>query len=315
MAKNVLKKVGIKGVDQKILWSRAAGRCSMCKKILTFNPVGADPATLGEMAHIVAAIKTEARGRSTLSVVDRSKYSNLILLCPNHHTEIDKDEKKYSIEFLHKIKVEHEMWVTEKLGNSEPTPDELVYSDLIDTIEEQLQLSSWDIFIDGAVRDILHVNCFNARGVLNAKLLGTIWPSVKPALKSSIKNVLTAYNDYLINFEQHMDEKSGSKGEYFGPDYSYKCGGRDPHTYRQLADEADKWSNMNYVLLCNYVVYLNEFCNAVRKFSNPMFYRIHGDFLIKDSLGYRHNMQNTICRPTKEDVKKMQIAVQKKIYE
>lgn len=97
----------------KILWGRSGNRCAICKLELT--PDG-DKETLGEMAHIVAKSKDGPRGDSPLSLKDRDKYKNLILLCPTHHSHIDKNFHDWSVQKLHHIKSEHEAWVSEQLN-------------------------------------------------------------------------------------------------------------------------------------------------------------------------------------------------------
>jgi hypothetical protein len=97
--------------DIKILWGRSGNRCAICKLELT-----ADGAmeTLGEMAHIVGQSQNGPRGNHDLT--DRDTYDNLILLCPTHHVEIDKNHAAWPIERLRAIKADHEAWVSEQLG-------------------------------------------------------------------------------------------------------------------------------------------------------------------------------------------------------
>lgn len=97
----------------KILWGRSGNRCAICKLELT--PDG-DKETLGEMAHIVAKSKDGPRGTSEQNSTQRDSYKNLILLCPTHHTDIDKNHQDWSVEKLLRIKSEHEAWVTEQLN-------------------------------------------------------------------------------------------------------------------------------------------------------------------------------------------------------
>jgi len=98
----------------KILWGRSGNRCTVCKLELT--PDG-EKETLGEMAHIVARSADGPRGGSSLSSNDRDKYSNLILLCPTHHAEIDKNFSDWTVTKLIEIKAKHEAWVSEQLNN------------------------------------------------------------------------------------------------------------------------------------------------------------------------------------------------------
>ncbi|MDP2863803.1 MAG: HNH endonuclease [Desulfobacterales bacterium] len=70
--------------------------------------------TLGEMAHIVGQSQNGPRGNHDLT--DRDSYDNLILLCPTHHVEIDKNFTAWPVEGLRAIKADHEAWVSEQLG-------------------------------------------------------------------------------------------------------------------------------------------------------------------------------------------------------
>lgn len=94
--------------DSRLLWARAAGRCSICRVEL----VSAGRALLGEMAHIVARRPAGARGDDPLPVDQRDAYENLMLLCPNHHTEVDSDAARWPVPLLQRTKREHEDWVT-----------------------------------------------------------------------------------------------------------------------------------------------------------------------------------------------------------
>lgn len=80
--------MAIKEKDIKKLWGLAAGRCSRpgcdesCIRFLS-----SDPTVIGEMAHVIAHSPVGPRGSATGGA---DTYENLILLCPTHHTEIDK---------------------------------------------------------------------------------------------------------------------------------------------------------------------------------------------------------------------------------
>lgn len=98
----------------KILWGRSGNRCAICKLELT--PDG-EKETLGEMAHIVARSSDGPRGGTSLPSNERDKYTNLILLCPTHHSEIDKNFTDWPVTKLSEIKARHEAWVSEQLNN------------------------------------------------------------------------------------------------------------------------------------------------------------------------------------------------------
>jgi hypothetical protein len=58
----------------------------------------------GEICHIRALRPKGPRYDMSQTDEDRNSFANLILLCANHHKEIDSDEQKYSVEFLLKMK-------------------------------------------------------------------------------------------------------------------------------------------------------------------------------------------------------------------
>jgi hypothetical protein len=101
---------------RKILWTRAADRCAICRCKLTKDPRHSNDreAVLGMECHIVARGKKGPRsGPITPNELD--DYRNLILLCPTHHKEVDDQPAEYTIERLREIKREHEEWVDETL--------------------------------------------------------------------------------------------------------------------------------------------------------------------------------------------------------
>ena len=108
----------------KLLWSNAAGRCSFagCNERLTVEQVDhSAPYTLGEMAHIKGRNKGSNRYDEAQTDQQRDIYENLILLCPNHHTLIDKpeNEKVYTVDVLMKMKIDHEASISRRLDSTE----------------------------------------------------------------------------------------------------------------------------------------------------------------------------------------------------
>jgi hypothetical protein len=99
-------------LDIKLLWGRSGNRCAICK--MELSPSG-DKYTLGEMAHIVGRSVDGPRGKENLPFDERDSYANLILLCPTHHSEIDKDSDNWSRSKLLGQKSKHEQWVASQL--------------------------------------------------------------------------------------------------------------------------------------------------------------------------------------------------------
>src|SRR5215831_10466281 len=98
--------MSITAKDLKVLWSRAAGRCSICRIVLTHDSLHrSESYPVGEQAHIVAESENGPRGQSILLPEERDSYFNLILLCPTHHREIDTRAgciSLYGIATMHK---------------------------------------------------------------------------------------------------------------------------------------------------------------------------------------------------------------------
>jgi hypothetical protein len=122
--------------DIKILWAKAAGRCAMlgCRAhlVLASSPdVPSANVLVGEGCHIVAEEEKGPRGLSSLSLTDRNRYPNLILLCRNHHAVIDGDVEAWPIERLHQLKADHELWVETQLVDESEIAGDAVYSALI----------------------------------------------------------------------------------------------------------------------------------------------------------------------------------------
>ncbi|WP_157775761.1 HNH endonuclease [Hartmannibacter diazotrophicus] len=132
----------------KMLWGRAAARCSLptCRKHLVLDDTEVDdPALIGDMAHIVAESEDGPRGISPLKLDDRNRYSNLILLCKNHHKEIDDQYITWTVDRLHEIKNQHESWVREFLPDYDniKVRDDIIYADYIDEWSSLCHLKEW----------------------------------------------------------------------------------------------------------------------------------------------------------------------------
>ena len=95
--------------DYKRLFARSGNRCAFPKCPAS---IVHEDTLLGEVAHIKGLNVGSARHDRTQTPEERNAYSNLILLCPNHHTIIDDDEVSYTVERLHSIKTTHEALAT-----------------------------------------------------------------------------------------------------------------------------------------------------------------------------------------------------------
>lgn len=105
---------------KKIIWGQFAGRCAICKEKVIHENESGDKSLFGEVAHIIGEKNGSARFSNVLDTEYRNNEENLMLLCANHHTIIDKNENvsEYTVEKLHQIKDEYLDWLESSLAQS-----------------------------------------------------------------------------------------------------------------------------------------------------------------------------------------------------
>src|SRR3954451_4637646 len=149
--------MAIKEKDIKLLWGRSGNRCAICRIELSFDALHSSARfPMGEQAHIVAKETEGPRGHSILTQEERDSYSNLILMCPTHHTLIDKAVDDYPTEKLHIIKGQHELFVQSTLSgttDSRAVAHNLIYASLIDAAVESLKLEDWNVWTSWLLAD------------------------------------------------------------------------------------------------------------------------------------------------------------------
>jgi hypothetical protein len=110
--------------DLKLLWGLAAARCGYpgCRKPLIKEATERDrEAVIGKIAHIISISPNGPRHDPTMKAVDfLNSYDNLLLLCGNHHDEVDAQEATFTVETLRQWKAKHEAWVFSRLQQAMP---------------------------------------------------------------------------------------------------------------------------------------------------------------------------------------------------
>ncbi|AWH86328.1 hypothetical protein HYN59_14965 [Flavobacterium album] len=81
-----------------------------------FQNVGDSDFHIAEMAHIIAASGDGPRSSVVLSPVDKGSFENLILLCPNCHTKIDKAESEFPDNLIRRWKSDHSLKISRQFG-------------------------------------------------------------------------------------------------------------------------------------------------------------------------------------------------------
>lgn len=112
-----MSKISIK--TSKVIWSNSGGQCAICKQKLT-KKVDNKHLVLGQECHIRSPKKNGPRFSKTYLGSKLNEPENLILLCRDHHKEIDDFPQKYPVEYLQKIKKDHEESMQNNYNNKYP---------------------------------------------------------------------------------------------------------------------------------------------------------------------------------------------------
>lgn len=109
--------MAITSKTRKELWAKSGNRCAICKKELVHQISQEDGSfIIGDECHIISSSIDGPRYKP--GIEDYDSYDNLLLLCKNHHREIDENCTSYTEELLHYIKTSHENRVKETLDSS-----------------------------------------------------------------------------------------------------------------------------------------------------------------------------------------------------
>lgn len=279
----------MKEQDIKLLWGRAAERCSFpgCgTKLSNDKERSTESFPLGEQAHIVGPKPSSPRSDSNLTPEERESYYNRILLCPNHHTLIDKDPEEYTIEKLHLFKDKHEDWVEHTLSatkDSMETATSVIYTDLIDATVEACQFDNWDNWASRAIStnmtwdEAAHQRLFEFYN----KMLGAIWPKSLPELECALKRLTHEIYEAISKFVEHCEPDKHHEG-ILVEDRFYKSRGwiEDHNRYQELLREYETWQHECNRHLIEATKAANWVAEVVRQNINPLFFATKGKFFL-----------------------------------
>jgi hypothetical protein len=252
-----------------------------CRKTLSHKTPGGSQYPLGEQAHIVAKESEGPRGQSNLTAEERDRYSNLILLCSEHHRVIDNDVAFFSVERLHLIKQEHEQWVEETLGaprDPRQLAIEAIYATLIDSAVDLCGLSEWEDWSFGALSPMLQWPAERVEAVhaFRKRTLAAPWPGTLVEIEAALQTLAIAMHQAARVFMRHSELADST---YRSVQF-YKIDRWDPPLYRSLLADWERWTD-----LCDDWVYeatraANWLADAVRRHLNPLFFAKEGKFLV-----------------------------------
>lgn len=140
----------------KRLFALSTNRCAFPTCI---SPIIAPSGSvIGKICHINARSKGGPRYDAKQSDEERNSFANLVLMCGNHHDQIDKQPELYTAEVLREIKANHE-----KKGRIEIQPNDSVFATVLLNDYRQINITnnSGKVIVNspGAVQaDTVHIN-------------------------------------------------------------------------------------------------------------------------------------------------------------
>jgi len=271
--------------DIKLLWGRSGNRCAICRTELTHDAATVTVSfTLGEQAHIVGEKLSAARGQSPLTDEERNSYHNLILLCPNHHTEIDKNQTDWPVEKLHQVKSIHELWVSETLSNQvdqRKLANEIAIASTIDAAIMLCQLENWTNWTCNAYAPDPQwpENLINDIFQYRQKIIVStpLWNPEYQELKRATITLSIALHLAAQKFQKHCIHE----GDVLIPDKFYRNSRKYDVDLKAYLD----WLDDCYEFLRLATKAANWFADCVRNQINPLFFAEKGKFLIIEFSG------------------------------
>jgi hypothetical protein len=257
---------------QKMLWGRAAARCAFptCRIPLVLDETETDdPALIGENCHIVSGASEGPRRDPAFPRDKIDLYGNLILLCRNHHREVDEQENKYTPDVLRNLKQDHEEWVTSSLESYDPQKqrDDEYYAGLVDKWVQLAHLESWHAWSSYILsgQPSMSKELSDDLDAMGIWIVGRVWPGRYPELESAFSNFQAILNDFRRAFHEHA-EPVGKDGEVLLTRKFYKIDRWDEDLYRKLFKQFEFHVALVEDLMLELTRAANLICDLVRQY-------------------------------------------------
>lgn len=253
--------------------------------------VSSSTTVIGEHCHIVGEKDTGPRGHSNLSDTDRDRYPNLILLCPAHHKVIDDDMATWTVERLHQLKADHEVWVESLVPDAVGDEVAAMYATLVNMATARLDLEHWPDITAAALLDLVGDDFVS--GVLQFRIAVTAahLTGRHPQLDSELLNLAKRAGDFVDLFLTRATLDRGS----WRRDDSWKSVWRAD--YHEELQRFFVWEAGCSRLLFNLTVAVNRFAQAVRDTVRPTYFLSAGKFYVVDSMGSLDELQPKVYFP------------------
>ena len=103
----------------KILFGMSGNECAeptCSNRVIASETDQSDAAVISQIAHIYALSDDGPRGKPGLTEKERNHHSNLVLLCPSHHTHVDTQHETYPADLVRDWKDKHERKFSNKMS-------------------------------------------------------------------------------------------------------------------------------------------------------------------------------------------------------
>jgi len=145
---------------------------------------------VGEEAHIRSSKATGPRHDPDYPIDKLNEYENLVLLCPTHHTIIDKDGgSAWPIDVVLRMKIDHEARVDAALSGPGDDPEKAAFVARIARWETLIGLANWQELT--RTLNYVHPYLTTVRSQALAEtaiwLAGVSWPPRFPKLAAAFE--------------------------------------------------------------------------------------------------------------------------------
>jgi hypothetical protein len=284
-----------------MLWGRAAGRCAepTCRRQLFEDATETDdPSVIGENCHIVAEKDDGPRPNPAMPLEARNAYSNLILMCRNHHKMIDDQENKYTVERLHDMKDAHEKWVRENLEyDAAKQQDDEKYADMLDTWQRLAHVDDWMAWSSHVLSNgqpSMHTEIDKDLLELRSWLLNRVWPERYIDVENAFHNFRNVLSDLQEQFRRHAEPLWG--GEMLWTKKFYKIDEWDPAKHQELLRRFNFHVDVVDDLMLELTRAGNLLCDRVRESFAPSYRLKEGRLVIQTGPNMRFEYKNVVVQ-------------------
>lgn len=291
---------------RKLLWGRSRNECAYpgCSQQLTVDTK--DPESdvlrnagviLGEEAHIRSPRPDGPRHDPTFDDAKLDFYENLILLCPTHHTLVDKNGgAAFPVNELVSMKSNHEEFVHE--GESAEAERVRIATErvaaAVQVWADIMGLEEWQGLTWGLNRPVPMISDARYSALLRTGewLLAKAWPALFPRIRDSFDRLLDVVGTLLKHFQLVFEQRDNGAWVLRR---RYKNIPWDPDLYAKLLAEFQCEAAMTWWLTAELSRAANLVLEAVRQEIDPLFRFEEGLLLARDGDGF---LENTLRRVT-----------------